>query len=514
MGSDLNRRLIIFALVFLAAILFLVPTLSTIASGEKFTSSWISKPLSLGLDLRGGVYLLYEVQAKEAVKSQLLTVGQNICSSLHSEKIGCKKGVNENFELWIELLTERHTEKVKAKILNDYKEVSFLRLDTSSGKARLFYGVGEAEAARIEGYAIDQAIETLRNRVDQSGVAEPLIQKMGTKRIALQMPGHHDIEAVKKIVGSVAKLEFRLIPLPSNTGNTAPLKNREGNPVVVEDDVLMTGDAVADARVGFDQTNMAEVNLSFTSLGGKTFGKITSENVQRQMAIILDGVVYSHPVIREPIWGGQAQISGGFTVEEAQQLAIVLRAGALPAPLTVLEESVVGPSLGKQSIDNGVNAIIIGFLLIIVFMVVYYRKSGTIAIVSLFLNLVLILALLSAFGATLTLPGLAGLALTIGMAVDANVIIFERIRDELKLGTGRDAAVALGFEKAISAVVDSNITTLLSGLILYYFGTGPIRGFAVTLCVGILTTLYCATFATRIFFDAFKLSSAKAELSV
>ncbi|MDC0359081.1 protein translocase subunit SecD [Oligoflexia bacterium] len=335
-----------------------------------------------------------------------------------------------------------------------------------------------------------------------------MIQKVGNKRIILQMPGVSDIDSVKKVVGSVAKLEFRFVPTTETAPFQVMLKDREGGQVAVEDEVRMTGEAVDDARVSIID-GQVEVSLTLTSEGGKTFRRITTEGVGRRLAIILDNTVYSSPVIREPISGGRASISGGFQLQEAKQLAVVLRAGALPAPLDILEERTVGPTLGKESIEKGVRAIFLGFILVIIFMMIYYKKCGVIAVSTLALNVLLVLGALSAFGATLTLPGLAGLALTIGMAVDANVIIFERIREELRNGSGRDAAVKAGFGHALTAIIDSNVTTLLAGLILYYFGTGPIRGFAVTLSIGILTTLYCATFVSRLAFDFFPLKGSK-----
>jgi preprotein translocase subunit SecD len=287
------------------------------------------------------------------------------------------------------------------------------------------------------------------------------------------------------------------------------LKDQQGQPYTVEDPALMTGDAVDDARVDFDQNGQVEVSLRMTSAGADDFSRITSENVGRQLAIVLDGVVYSAPVIRSAITGGQASISGSFTTEEARRLKIVLKAGALPAPLEVLEERTVGPTLGFESVKKGLVAMAIGFVGIALFMVSYYAKSGLVAVFTLLLNAFLMIACLSLFGATLTLPGLAGLALTIGMAVDSNVIIFELIRDEIRNGVSRDLAVHTGFDKAFGAILDSNITTLLAGGILYYFGTGPIRGFAVTLSVGIATTLFCAVFVARLCFDYFELRGKK-----
>jgi preprotein translocase subunit SecD len=274
----------------------------------------------------------------------------------------------------------------------------------------------------------------------------------------------------------------------------------------------MGGDAVADANVEMYQ-GANEIHLDLTSEGRRTFGRITTDNIGRQLAIVLDGVVYSYPTIEAAITTGSARITGGFGMEEAREIKVVLKSGALPASLEPVEERTVGPTLGLESIKKGILAILIGFLAILTFMIIFYKKSGVVAVVSLAVNLVVLVAGLSLFGATLTLPGLAGLALTIGMAVDSNVLIFERIKDELRNGATRDVAVKSGFDKAMSAIVDANVTTLLSGLILYAFGNGPIRGFAVTLCLGILTTIYCAVFCCRLAFDIFELKG-KPQLSI
>jgi preprotein translocase subunit SecD len=309
----------------------------------------------------------------------------------------------------------------------------------------------------------------------------------------------------------VAKLEFRL--LPAGAAPTITLKDKKGVPVIVEDEILMTGDAVKDARVS-TYNGQVEVGLSLSSDGASLFRQITGSNVGRNLSIILDGTVYSSPRINEAIPGGNASISGGFTFQEAHELAVVLRAGALPAPLVALEERTVGPTLGAESIQKGIMAILMGAAFLLVFMSIYYKKAGVVAIVTLVLNLFFMLALLSAFGATLTLPGLAGLALTIGMAVDSNVLVFERIKEELRNGSTRDAAVEAGYDKAMSAIIDANITTLLTGVLLYYFGTGPIRGFAVTLSVGILTTIYCAAYVGRLMFEVLPLRSKGKEISI
>ncbi|MCB0320858.1 MAG: protein translocase subunit SecD [Bdellovibrionales bacterium] len=511
MGSDIQRRAIIYFGVLIVAVLFLLPSLFPEAFKDR---SWISKPLSLGLDLQGGVYLVYEVIAEEAVKSHLQTIGNTARRDLREKKVPIQRALaDDHGRLELVLLSDRTVDQVKAFMEEQFDTLRFEKQESEGGKIKLSFLLGQNEIQNVERSAIERAIETLRNRVDQFGVAEPVIQKVGTRRIILQMPGASDVESVKKIVGSVAKLEFRFRPNSTTRAFAVQIKDRQGESVSVEDEVQMSGEAVSDARVTTG-AGQVEVSLVLNKEGARTFRKLTTDGTGRQLSIILDGVEYSSPVIKEPISGGRASISGGFSFEEAKQLAVVLRAGALPAPLKVLEERTIGPSLGKESIRKGVTSILVGFAMIVVFMAVYYKKSGWVANASLLLNVILVLAGLSAFGATLTLPGLAGLALTVGMAVDANVIIFERIRDELRVGAGRDAAIEVGFGKALSAIIDSNITTLLAGLILYHFGTGPIRGFAVTLSIGILTTIYCATFVSKLSFDVFPLRGSNKALSI
>lgn len=514
MTGDLKRRLIILALVLLAAVLFLGPT----AAPKLFPENWLSKPISLGLDLEGGTYLVYEIADNQAVSNRMQGIANVLRSDLRKSESGSlpvlRAAVNANSEIELTLLREESADKVREAVLKLYPNLEFLGTKPAEGtRAIVSFGLKDGQRDKIEREAVTQAVETLRNRVDQFGVAEPLIQKIGTKRILLQMPGVSDSAGVKRIVGSVAQLEFRLIPDGSTDKYTKEVTNRDGSKINVEDLVLMSGDAIDSASMSI-MDGKVEVQLTMTSDGAKLFQRITRENVGRKLAIILDDVVYSAPNINEEISGGRASISGGFTVEEARELAVVLRSGAMPARLDVMEERFVGPTLGQESITKGINAIVVGFLAIVLFMVVYYKKSGLVAVFSLLVNVLLLLAALSAFGATLTLPGLAGLALTVGMAVDANVIIYERIRDELRNGAGRDAAVVGGFEKALSGILDSNITTLLAGLILYNFGTGPIRGFAVTLSIGILTTIFCAVFVSRLMFDVLPLKGSRTALSI
>ncbi len=509
MSTVKTRAFVLLGSVVLAFV-FLMPTFFKPSFKD---IQWLSKPLSLGLDLSGGVHIVYEVQQEEAVRAKMQATANSIRAELRDAKIALTAvKVPESRKLELTFLNDQTAERGKAKLLEGHKDLQFFDKIPDGTKAKLIYTISDKDAQVVATESVSHAVETLRNRVDQFGVAEPLIQRVGTNRILLQMPGVSDVASVKKVVGNVAKLEFRLIPIPGSSEGTVPIKDKAGATVLVEDQPLMTGQDVAVARVAFEQG--VSVSLTMTSEGARTFRKITAENVGRQLAIILDNVLYSSPNINEPISGGQASISGGFTVEEAKQLAVVLRAGALPAPLKVMEERTVGPSLGAESIKKGITAIVAGFLMVALFMMFYYKKSGVVAVISLLLNLILIIAILSAFGATMTLPGLAALALTVGVAVDSNVIIYERIKDELYNGAGRDAAVRQGFDKAYTAILDSNLAALFVGLILYFLGTGPVKGFAVTLSIGVCTTLFCAVFASRIAFDAFELKGKKLPLSI
>lgn len=512
MGSRSRQRIIAIAVVIVVALLLLVPTIAKEGFGREI--QWpLSRALSLGLDLRGGVHLVYQVATEEAVKGHLQTTAQSARSVLRAEKLIVVRSnpVNTN-GLEVVLLSDSMTERARAMIEDRFPELQFVETTSDGGRPRLVYQLPDQTARQIKERSVVQAIETLRNRVDQFGVAEPLITRSGVERILLQMPGFSDIERVKRVVGKTAKLEFRLVPT-SPSARSLSLKDRKGSPIRVEEDVLMGGDAVQDARPE-RSTGRVEVVLTLTAEGRKTFGAITSEHVGRQLAIVLDGVVYSDPVIQDRITQGVATISGSFSLEDAQELSVVLRAGALSAPLIVAEERTVGPSLGAESIRSGIVAIVVGFLAIAVFMIGYYRKAGLVAVFTLAMNLFLLVASLAFFGATLTLPGLAGLALTVGMAVDSNVLIFERIRDEIRLGAQRDSAVRGGFDKASSAILDTNLTGFLSGVVLYLFGTGPIRGFAVTLMAGVMTTLFCAVVLSKFVFEAFPLRDRSGRLSV
>ena len=368
---------------------------------------------------------------------------------------------------------------------------------------------------------VDVALEIIRNRIDEFGVAEPIIQKGSGKRIIVQIPGigTDGAKRIKDIIMRQAHLEFRLVVDNENKRKRAvegklsasdkrdyellTLVSKEEESLLLERKAYLTGDMLTDAVVAFDQGGFGgvSVSLTFNKKGARRFEKLTGDNVNRRLAIVLDGKVQSAPVIQQKIGGGRAQISGGFSVDEAKDLAISLRAGALPAPIKVLQESTVGPSLGADSIRKGIRAALWGFLLVIVFMLIYYKMAGVIANVALCLNLLFVIGLLSFFEATLTLPGIAGIILTIGMAVDANVLIFERIREEFAKSKAIKMSLTYGFDKAFITIIDANLTTLITAMILFKFGTGPIRGFAVTLSIGILSSMFTALFVSRAIFE-------------
>jgi len=392
-----------------------------------------------------------------------------------------------------------------------------VQFDQSDQGDLTFLKLRPEEADLIKENAVSQALEVLRNRIDSLGISEPSLQQQGVNNIVIQLPGLKDRDRAIELIGPQAVLQFQLV----NNNATPDSYNRltevvkyeeiwdkvtnkliSKRPYVLEKKILMTGEFIRDARVRIDsQDNRPYVSLSFDSIGSDKFAKITRRNVGRNMAIVLDDKVQSAPVIREAITGGEASISGQFTVEEADTLKIVLRSGSLPAPIEIREERTVGASLGEDSVNQGLNSLMIGSVLVLVFMLVYYRLAGVFAAVALIFNVILIISVLGAFGATLTLPGMAGIVLTIGMAVDANVLIFQRIREEIRRTENPRAAIQEGFGKAFRTILDANVTTLFAALALLQFGTGPIKGFAVTLSIGIIASMFTAIMVTRFFFD-------------
>ncbi len=428
------------------------------------------------------------------------------------------------------LIIKPVSEEVKAVIRDNYPN-----LVTSFSGDTLEITLSSVEKKRIKSNAVDQALEIIRNRIDEFGVAEPTIHKQGENEIVVQLPGVKDPKRAIELIGKTARLEFKLVDDESPIIKELPQVIRVGEEEellkkfkekIPKDDVilfgktraeggtsyrsvyllkretLLTGDLLTEARVEIDpRYNEPYVSLSFNSAGAKIFEQITAEHIGKRLAIILDNTVYSAPVIRERISGGRAQITGGFTDREAKDIAIALRAGALPAPLKMLQNVTVGPSLGRDSIEAGIRAGIVGALLVISFMIFYYKLSGVIADFALFLNIIFLLGALSMFGATLTLPGIAGIILAIGLAVDTNVLMFERMREELRAGKTPRSAIDSGYDKAFWTIVDSHITTLITAAVLFQFGTGPIKGFAVTLGVGVTINLFTALIGTKTVFD-------------
>jgi preprotein translocase subunit SecD len=431
--------------------------------------------------------------------------------------------VHEDNEARIKLVDAADAPDIE-KLMKDYVHME----KRKSGDAELVYGFTAGEIERIKENAIHQGLETIRNRVDQFGVAEPTIQRQGENRILVQLPGIKDPERAINLIGKTARLEFKLVD--ETLSAEEAMKNLPDGeqilyqrvtdketgevtktPYVLKARSVLTGDTLTGAEVRFDsEYDEPYVALSFNSYGAMVFQQVTRENVKKRLAIVLDDNVYSAPVIQDEIAGGHAQITGHFTPDEAKDLAIVLRAGALPAPVKILENRTVGPSLGKDSIDSGIRSFIIGGAVLVVFIAVYYKWSGVIANLSLVLNVVLLLGALAYFGAALTLPGLAGVVLTVGMAIDANVLIYERIREELRIGKTPRAAIEAGFSKAMSTIVDSNLTTIIAAIVLFQFGTGPIKGFAITLSIGILASMFTAVFVSHVIFD-FAMSRKKLE---
>lgn len=510
-------RLIISLAVFILCLVYALPSLPGMSAFERVLPA---SKINLGLDLKGGIHLTLGVEVAKAVSNSLAITGQDIRRLAQENKIVVLRprvvgGTTLEF-----ILPRAESEKQLQEIL--MRHFPQLEVDApqkgESGQLRYVAHFSAAEVKRLEDMALDQALRTIRNRIDQFGVAEPDIRKQADNRIQVQLPGVSDPRRAVQILGQTAHLEFHLVRDDVDPGKavlpagvmtlpmleTHPQAGQQGQKerqIAVEKDVMLTGEDVDDARPAFDQMNQAYVTLNFNSRGGRIFERVTGENVGRRMAIVLDGKVYSAPVIRERIGGGRASISGNFTTAEAQDLAIVLRAGSLPAPVTVLEERTVGPSLGQESIDSGIRAAIVGAFLVILFMAIYYGISGVIADLMLCFTMLIVMAGMGAFGATLTLPGIAGIVLTIGMAVDANVLIFERIREELRNGFTPLAAVKAGFERAAISITDSNLTTIIAAVVLYQFGTGPIRGFAVTLSLGIIGSMFTAIFVSRAIFE-------------
>ena len=519
-------RLVLILVVVVAGIVYTLPSINS--------ALWPHKKINLGLDLQGGMHLVLEVDTQKAVESTIERITQELRRFLKKEHIRYfALDRIEGTKISVEIRDPKAIERFDALLDKEFKDLRLISRNTMNDTLTVIMDLPGKETDHIKRLAADQALETIRNRIDQFGVSEPDIRRQGEQRILIQLPGIKDTQRAKELIGRTALLEFRLLDDTHDLdatlkGNAAPgsevlyqvNENPETGrvkkvPFLVKKRAELTGAYLTDARVQIDsQYSEPYVSIDFDRKGARIFERITDENVNKRLAIVLDKTVYSAPVIQEKISGGKARITGSFTTEQARDLAIVLRAGALPAPVNILEERTVGPSLGSDSIRKGLISMIIGGILVVLFMIVYYKGSGVIADIALMLNIILISGGLAGLQATLTLPGIAGIILTIGMAVDANVLIFERVREELSLGKTPRASVDAGYDRATLTILDANVTTLIAALVLFQFGTGPVKGFAVTLSLGVLSSLFTALILTRAIFDYLLINRKIKRLSI
>lgn len=512
-------KIALIILIVLGGIALTIPNFFTKETVEKWPSWLPGKQLVLGLDLQGGVYLLYEIDRQEFADKRLKTLVGEIRGALRQQpRVGYTGLGIQGDAVQVRIRELERMEDVRKRLfplrntlqssLFGGEPVDEFTVDFGDDGVVRFSFSEAGFSNRIRGI-VSQSIEVIRRRIDELGTTEPSIQRQGEDRILVEAPGEKDPERLKDVVGQTAQMTFHMVDVSTPIeqaleGRPPPgsiiMETNDDPPVpyLINEAPLLSGDDLVDAQTGFDQqTNEPVVTFRFNTSGARKFGLITQQNVGRPFAIVLDGEIISAPVIREPILGGSGQISGDFTVEGANDLAVLLRAGALPAKLTVIEERTIGPGLGADSIAAGEIASVIGMVAVVVFMIAAYGLFGIFANLALAANMFLILGALSALGATLTLPGIAGIVLTIGMAVDANVLIYERIREEKAQGRSAIGAIDAGFSRALGTILDANITTFIAAVILFQLGSGPIRGFAVTLAIGIITTVFSAFTFTR-----------------
>ncbi len=492
-----------------------IVALNLLSSSPQWLSAIGALPMYLGLDLRGGVHFLLEVDMRAALTQAAERYANDIRSGLRDKKISYSGIARDGQTVQIRFKDSEARNRAIAEIERTMPDL-VLREQEQGGELRLIAQLKPEAQKRIQDFALQQNITTLRNRVNELGVAEPIIHQQGGDRVVVQLPGVQDTAKAKDILGRTATLEVRLVEadpqsdpgqISAAVGGQAPFGTElyyepDGRPILVKKNVVLTGDRISDAQPGFDsQTGEAAVHINLDGSGARIFQQVTRENTGKRMAILLiekgKAEVVTAPVIRQEIGGGRVQISGSMTTVEARDVALLLRAGALAAPMEIIEERTVGPSLGADNISKGFNSTLFGFAAIAVFMSVYYLVFGVISVLALAANVLFLVAMLSMLQATLTLPGMAAIALTIGMAIDANVLINERIREELRNGVSPQAAIHAGYERAFGTILDSNITTLIAGVALFAFGSGPVRGFAVVLCLGILTSIFSAVMVSR-----------------
>ena len=501
-----KKLAILFVAIF--GVLLVVPTISPSAS--KYFPSWI-KPVPLGLDLKGGAQLLLEVDTATMFNDKNAQLYDDVRTALIDRNRGVIRFSNLRNADGVVSFTVRDADDVSSA-KGRLKSVLGASVDISSSDKTISLSYSDKQKQEMTTDALNRSIEIVRRRIDALGTKEPSIQTQGGKYILIQLPGVDNPEHIKELIGQTAKMTFHLVnenvtPEQMMSGRAPagteflPYMDMPGQMVPVYSRIEVSGENLKDSQADFDQNNMPVVTTVFDATGARKFAKLTTEHVNERFAIVLDGRVLSAPNIREPIPGGRGQISGGFTLQGAKDLAVLLRSGALPAPLTVIEERTVGAGLGADAIAAGKIGCIVGVAFIVVFMLMFYGLFGLIADLVLVINLAMIVGLSALFGATLTLPGIAGIVLTLGMAVDANILPFERIRDEIREGVPSLRAVDYGFSRSVKTVMDGNLTNLICSLILFQFGAGPIRGFAVTLSIGVITTLFTCLMLSRVMID-------------
>ena len=500
--------------VICTGIIFAIPS---IIYSENSSNWFLDNKVNLGLDLQGGSYLLLEVETDVLLKEELENISDTVRQISRNEKINVTNIIVEKDQIQFHFKNTSSIENIRTQFIQKYNNVNVV-----INKNIMKIIVNDNFKKSIQEAALKQSLEIVRKRIDESGTKEPLIQRSGKKRILLQLPGVKDPERIKELLGTTAKLTFHMVDdedIVSLKAKKAPfgkiIVQDYINPetkYLVEKKSRVGGENLVDAKASFDPNEGHAVSFRFDTTGAQKFGKATSDNVGKRFAVILDGVVITAPVIRSAITGGSGIITGNFTSQEATDLAVLLRAGALPAPLNIVEERSVGPGLGADSIASGKTASIIGMLCVCVFMILIYGVFGLLANISLIANLFIILSLLGTIGATLTLPGIAGIVLTIGMAVDANVLVFERIKEELSKSSKGLIAVKNGFDKAISTILDANITTLIAAILLFVFGSGPIKGFSITLSLGVLASMFTTIMFTHFLIHLWFFISKKKEI--
>jgi len=502
--------------VVILSIIFALPSIIYKESGGNW---YLENKVNLGLDLQGGSYLLLEVQSEILFKEELENISDTIRLIARENQIKINNIDINDQDLNIRFDNNDKIEKIRSKFLENYRNVN-----ASIKNNILIIKITDQFKKSLNDASIKQSLEIVRKRIDESGTKEPLIQRSGKNRILLQLPGVKDPERIKELLGKTAKLTFHMVDDEDTSAlraNIAPFGkmivsdiNDSEIKYLVEKKSRVGGENLVDAKASFDPNEGHAVSFRFDTTGAQKFGKATSKNIGKRFAVILDGVVITAPVIRSAITGGSGIISGNFNTQEATDLAVLLRAGALPAPLLIVEERSVGPGLGQDSISAGKIASIIGMVLVCIFMILIYGTFGIIANISLIVNLFIILSLLGTIGATLTLPGIAGIVLTIGMAVDANVLIFERIKEENLRKTKVFETIKKGFDRALSTILDANITTLIASLLLFVFGSGPIKGFSITLSLGVLASMFTALMLTNFLIHLYLSLINKKELNL